>query len=292
MKIRIEPGSLLGLGTTLLLWASAFAGIRAGLTGYSPGHLALLRFIVASLALAIYAGNTHMKMPQKGDWPGIALTGWLGISGYNLALNYGETSLTAGVASFMVNTGPIFTALLAMTFLGERLRGWGWLGIAVSFGGVSLIAFAKASGFSFDPAVLLVLLAALLQSLYFVLQKPYLKRYRPFEFTTYAIWAGTLGLLVFWPDLPAEIGAAPPEATLAAVYLGIFPAALAYVTWAYVLARFPASRAASFLYLVPGVATLIAWLWLGEVPGWLALFGGVIALAGVIIVNKNYMKRL
>lgn len=140
--------------------------------------------------------------------------------------------------------------------------------------------------------MLLVLLAAFLQSLYFVLQKPYLKRYRPFEFTTYAIWAGTLGLLVFWPGLPAEIGAAPPEATLAAVYLGIFPAALAYVTWAYVLARFPASRAASFLYLVPGVATLIAWLWLGEVPGWLALFGGVIALAGVIIVNKNYMKRL
>lgn len=150
MKIRIEPGSLLALGTTLLLWASAFAGIRAGLSGYSPGHLALLRFIVASLALAIYAVATRMKMPQKGDWPGIALTGWLGISGYNLALNYGETSLTAGVASFMVNTGPIFTALLAMTFLGERLRGWGWLGIAVSFGGVSLIAFAKESGFIAD----------------------------------------------------------------------------------------------------------------------------------------------
>jgi drug/metabolite transporter (DMT)-like permease len=292
MKIRIEPGSLLALGTTLLLWASAFAGIRAGLTGYSPGHLALLRFIVASLALAVYAAATRMKMPEKRDLPGIALTGWLGISGYNLALNYGETSLTAGVASFMVNTGPVFTALLAMTFLGERLRGWGWLGIAVSFGGVSLIALAKEHGFSFDPAVLLVLLAAFLQSLYFVLQKPYLKRYRPFEFTTYAIWAGTLGLLVFWPGLPAEMGAAPPEATLATVYLGIFPAALAYVTWAYVLARFPASRAASFLYLVPGVATLIAWLWLGEVPGWLALLGGVIALTGVIIVNKNYMKRL
>jgi len=292
MKIRIEAGILLALGTTLFLWASAFAGIRAGLTGYSPGQLALLRFLVASLALAIYAIASHMTLPEKRDLPGIALTGLLGISGYNLALNYGETGVGAGEASFMVNIGPIFTALLAMAFLGEQLRGWGWLGIAISFLGVSLIAFSKDSGFSFNPAALLVLLAALFQSLYFVLQKPYLKRYRPVEFTTYAIWAGTLGLLVFAPGLPGEIVTAPPGATFAVIYLGIFPAALAYVTWAYVMARFPAARAASFLYLVPGLATVIAWLWLAEVPGWSAMVGGGLALCGVIVVNKNYAKKL
>jgi drug/metabolite transporter (DMT)-like permease len=284
-------GVLLPLGTTLLLWASAFAGIRAGLTGYSPGQLALLRFVVASLALAIYAVASRMKLPEKRDIPGIVLTGLLGIGGYNLALNYGETSLGAGEASFMVNVGPIFTALLALAFLGENLRGWGWAGIAISFFGVSLIAFSKDSGFRFNPAALLVLLAALLQSLYFVLQKPYLQRYRPVEFTTYAIWAGTLGLLVFAPGLPGEISTAPPAATLAVIYLGIFPAALAYVTWAYVLARLPAVRAASFLYLVPGLATLIAWLWLAEIPGWIALLGGSLALCGVLVVNKNYAKR-
>jgi drug/metabolite transporter (DMT)-like permease len=72
---------------------------------------------------------------------------------------------------------------------------------------------------------------------------------------------------------------------VAAIYLGVFPAALGYVSWAYALARIPACRAASFLYLVPAVTLGIAWFWLGEWPTWLALFGGVIAMSGVIVVN-------
>lgn len=67
--------------------------------------------------------------------------------------------------------------------------------------------------------------------------------------------------------------------------LGIFPAALGYASWAYTLARIPAARAASFLYLVPAVTLGIAWTWLGEWPSWLALLGGAIAISGVVIVN-------
>ena len=55
--------------------------------------------------------------------------------------------------------------------------------------------------------------------------------------------------------------------------------------WAYTLARIPAGRAASFLYLVPAVSLGIAWLWLGEWPTWLALLGGAVAISGVVIVN-------
>ena len=136
-----------------------------------------------------------------------------------------------------------------------------------------------------STGVLYVLVAALAQSLYFVLQKSYLTRYTALQCSSYAVWSGTLVLLFFSRGLVGELKTASLSATLAVGYLGIFPAALGYVTWAYTLARIPAARAASFLYLVPAVTLGIAWLWLGEWPSWLALLGGAIAISGVVIVN-------
>src|SRR5512147_1529248 len=96
---RFTTRTLVALVVALVLWASAFAGIRAGLRAYPPAHLAILRFLVASLVLVIYAAVVHFRRPQLRDLPGLAVTGVIGITFYNLALNYGETRVTAGAAS-------------------------------------------------------------------------------------------------------------------------------------------------------------------------------------------------
>jgi drug/metabolite transporter (DMT)-like permease len=77
------------------------------------------------------------------------------------------------------------------------------------------------------------------------------------------------------------------SATIAVVYLGVFPSAIAYATWAYVLAQIPASRAATLLYLVPVLAIGAAWVWLSEVPTVMSLIGGAIVLSGVVLVNTR-----
>jgi len=273
------------LVVTTILWASAFVGIRAGLEAYEPGQVALFRFLIASAVLAGYAVLTRMRLPERRDLPAVFLAGLLAFAVYHVALNYGEVTVSAGSASILIATAPVFTALLAVVFLGERLRTLGWVGMGVSFLGSVLISLGEGEGLSLNARAALILLAALSTSLYFILQKPYLEKYGALAFTTYAIWAGTLLTLVYLPGLLSQAQTASLSTTLAIVYLGVFPTAIAYVTYAYAFSRMAASRAASFLYVIPVMAYLMAWLWLGEVPTPLSVAGGAVTLAGVFIVN-------
>jgi drug/metabolite transporter (DMT)-like permease len=285
MKTRASSNGVLALTIALLLWASAFAAIRVGLRGFGPGQLALLRFTIASVVLLIYAVITRQPLPSVRHIPVMILLGFLGFFVYHVGLNAGEVAVPAGAASFIIASVPVFSTLLAVIFLRERLVLLGWIGVVISFCGVALISSGSGTGLRFEPAALLIVIAAIGESVYFVLQKPHLSRYTGLQLTTYTIWTGTVCMLVFLPGLMRQVKVAPLDATLAVVYLGIFPAAIGYVLWSHALSRADVSRVTSTLNLSPILTLLIAFLWLGEVPGAASLIGGIITIAGVIVLN-------
>ncbi|MDB5359004.1 MAG: permease [Rhodospirillales bacterium] len=274
------------LVTTILLWASSYPAIRAGLRGFEPGPLAALRYGAAALAFLVPALAGRLPRPRRADLGRILLAGGLGIALYNIALNTGEVTVSAGAAGFLINCSPIFTALLGRLVLGERFRVWGWIGSLISLAGVALIALGEGGGAGIGSGAALILLAAGCQAVQFVLQKPLLARYGALATTAYVVLSGAAFLLPFLPAAVRALQTAPTASVVAALYLGLFPAALAYATWSVVLAYFPVGRATSFLYLVAPLATLLAAVWLGEWPSTLALFGGGTVLSGVLLVNS------
>jgi drug/metabolite transporter (DMT)-like permease len=282
------------IAVTLLTWSSAYAAIRHALHGFPPGSLALLRFGVASLVLALLTLPTRRVDPSRlarRDLPAFFLTGLVAIAIYHVALNAGERTVSAGAASLLINTGPIWTALIATAFLGERLGAREWLGTALAFAGAAIISIGAAGGVRFEGDVGLVLLAAICQAVWFVLSKRLLGRYRSLETICFTIWAGTLFLLPFLPECLAALRDASRAEILSGLYLGVAPGAIGYVTWTYVLSRLPASRASSLLYLVPPFAYLIGWVALGERPGAAAFLGGIPILIGLALVNARPMNQ-
>lgn len=280
----------LAVGAMLVLWASAFPAIRSALPFFSPGALALLRFLFASATLGGVSAVRGLPRPRREDLPTVLALGVLGITVYHLSLNYGSRTVTAGAASLLIASAPMITALLARLLLGERLPRRAWLGVLLGFGGIVLITLGEGGALRVEPGALVVLLAAFAASLYSVLQKKHVGRYPPLAFTTYVVWAGTVPMLVFLPELLRSLQEAPAGAILSVAYLGAFPGGLAYVLWVYGLSRTTASRLSSFLYLSPVLAIGIAWVWLREVPSPLSLVGGAVTVGGVALAHARQAR--
>lgn len=274
---------------TILIWGSTFAAIGASLGGgYEAGHLVLIRYLIASLLFLIYAffNKKQFTKPTKVDLLKIIVLGWVGISVYHIGVTFGIQTIPAGTAGMLIGAAPIFTAVIAMLALKERLTLLGWGGLGIGFAGIVLIAAgSNGATFSLAPGALFVLGAAIATSIFFVFQKPLLTRYNPIELTAYFTWAGTLPFFLFSPGLLDTLQHATAEAHLSAIYVGVFPACIAYVTWAKALSSGNASSVASMMYLEPAIAITVAWIWLKEWPETISITGGVVALIGVIIIN-------
>ncbi|MDH6216816.1 DMT family transporter [Streptomyces pseudovenezuelae] len=289
---RTEWAATAAAVVTVVLWASAFVSIRSAGDAYSPGALALGRLVSGVVALGVIWAVRREGVPPRAAWRGIAISGVLWFGFYMVVLNWGEQQVDAGTAALVVNIGPILIALLGSRLLGDAMPPRLLAGMAVSFAGAVTVGLSMSGqGGSSVLGVVLCLLAAVAYAGGVVAQKPALAKASALQVTTFGCLIGAVACLPFAGQLVHEAADAPVSATLNMVYLGVFPTALAFTTWAYALARTTASKMGATTYAVPALVVLMSWLALGEVPGLLTLAGGVLCLAGVAVSRSRARVR-
>ena len=273
------------VSVTILSWAASFPLIGLALRELAPVPLAAVRFAIAAIVVLAWLAWRRPPLPSRYDAMRFGLCGLLGIALYNIFLNIGQQTVSAGAASFIVNSAPIVTAILAFLFLKERFNLWGWIGTLVSFVGIAIIAFGQPGGLSFGAGSSLVLGAALCTAAYFVLQKPLVATHGALTSTAFTLLAGTVLLSPWLPQALGTLSAASVTTLWVVIALGVVPAAIGYASWTYALGQLGAARGSNFLYLIPPVATALAFIFTREVPSAQTLVGGALAISGVAIVN-------
>ena len=278
----------------VLIWASNFSVVKASLEDFHPLAFNTTRFLIASVLLVVIVWSTGGSLRfARRDWPTLIWLGVLGNTAYQVLFIFGIDWTLAGNAALMLATVPIFATLLSVILGHERVGSGVWLGAALSFVGIGLVVWGGARTVSFGADTvrgdLTMLAAAAAWSVYTVGSSPLLKRYGTLPVTAMTMWIGAAGLTVV--SVPALANQAwadvRPWSWVGLLYSGIMAIAVAYLLWYYAVRHLGSSRTAVYSNTIPLVALVVAWLTLGETPGWLQILGAVAILGGIFLARRS-----
>lgn len=290
-----------GLLVVAMLWGGNFTAIKHLLGVLPPVDVMVIRSVGAGLFFGIILAATGKPLiPVSGkDARLMMFIGVLGISVMSLAMAYGLTQLNAGLASLLVTTNPIFTAIVSRILLGEQLTSRKIAGILVAFTGFLLVLQFGASGgarLETDQiqGVLIVLCGPLAWAFYTVLSKPLLATYPAKYVAGYTTMAGGavfIPFLIFDASMRQRMGNLDIVDWFAVLYMSLLSIVVAYLLWYWGLRVLTASQTSVYTYLVPVFGVLASWIVLGDAPAIFALIGGAVIVFGVVLTNTGGRRR-
>jgi drug/metabolite transporter (DMT)-like permease len=299
MAASVQPRTpsataFLGYGSCALagtFWGTGFFFGKVALTELSVGHMVFYRFLFACLGMA-----PMLRLPRfnKKDWLLLLISAFLGIPLQFLIQFYGLSLTTVSHAALMVGTMPVILAVGATLFTHERLDGEGWLALAGSTAGVSLITLSgtrqqhSAHGPSFTGDMLIVF-SLIIALGWVLLNRELMHRHSPMTVTAYTIFTGTLMLApwVFLRNGPPPLHGLSTKVWIASAAGGLLCTSAATFLWNWGIHHVPASRAGVFLNIEPALGSVLGVELLGDKLGPDAWFGGALILAAAFVLTTS-----
>lgn len=299
-----DPGSEMGLLVLALIWGINFSVIKRVLLELEPLAFNALRFPLAALLLylllRVTRGAGALDLPDREDVPRVVALGLLGHLVYQLLFIVGMDLTTAGNAALLLATTPVWTVLLSFAVGHERPTPAVWTGITVTVAGMVLVVLGgpepanalrrpEAPGGPRLAGDLLMLAASMSWAVYTVGGRTLVRRYGPLPVTAWTLWIATpLLVLVGLPWLgDGAVADLSGEGWAGLLYAGGLGISVAYLLWYRGVQRLGSSRTAVYSNLVPVVALVVAWMWLGEVPTALQAAGAVVVLGGLTLTRTR-----
>jgi drug/metabolite transporter (DMT)-like permease len=273
-----------------LLWASAFSVAKLGIADCPPLILLTIRFLLAGILMLGAAAIHGMSLQLSRE--DILLLAMLGIANQTayLGLSYiGLRSVSSGLSALVISANPILTAVMAVSFLGERMTWSKVVGLLLGVGGVAFVIESRLDGGGDHPVGIAFTVAALIS---LVGGTILFKKFAPAG----GLWIGTgvqslsagLVLLPFAFTFESVGDIVPSWRLLAALaYLILFVSVLAYLLWFHLLTASSATAASSYHFMMPPLGLLFGWLLLGEHIALSELLGLVPVAFGIYLVTHS-----
>ncbi len=273
-----------------LLWGFTFLAIKWGLRDAGPLTLAALRVLIGAIGLIVVAWRGAGPMPMSGRaHRQIAAVGLIQVAAFSAFLNLGTSRAGIGVASLIVYSQPAIVAVLAVVWLGERLRGVQVARVLLGLAGLVLVVSGQIGVEAAIPwsSYLLLAGAALAWAVGAMLFRR-LKPALPF------LWA--IALQTIYGGIPIGIAAVViegPEVRVTArlvalsLFLGFGASGLAYLLWFRLLTGPSAVAASTSLLLVPLCAAVFGSVALRETWTALSVAGASCIVGSIFLVNRG-----
>ena len=296
----MKPRDLTDLLLLAAIWGSSFLFMRLVVPAFGPVALAFVRVAGAALLLLPLLLLRGEGPALRQRWRPMLVLGLSNSALPFLCFGYAVYTLPAGLAAIFNAATPLFTALIAWSWLGVPLDRWRSLGLGLGFAGVAGLALVKSlaggslAALRLDLPTLLAILACLLGTLLYGYAGNFARRYLP-GMPSMAMAGGTQLAAALALALPAALTwparAPSPRDWLAAAALSVLASGLAYILYFRLISRVGPTQAATVTFLVPVFASLWGWWLLDEgvtLPMWL---GGGVILAGTALVLGLWPRR-
>lgn len=285
----------LALLVAVVGWGSSFVATKVALETLAPTTLVFLRLSFAAVCFLLLVRVRRVPWPGRSDLLKLIALAVFEPVLYFLLETEGLARTSASSGSLVIAAVPVFVALFARLFLGERLRAVGWAGTLLSILGVVLLVVGDNNPEYSDTSFLgnlMVLGAALSASGYIVIARSLSGRTHPLQISLFQMAVGSLAFLPFFVARTATTGwpQFTPEVALAFAFLAVIATVFAFLSYNYALSRIPAAKAAVFINGIPLVTALVAAVVLGEQLTLLQAGAGLVIIAGVTLAGMRRRK--